>query len=581
MRNCLNYIQRFLSMLFVLISISAGAQKYVAKSSVNNDAPELNETIEVSYTLFAKGNSVRLTNPKFGIENDPFNGFKIEQHGQARGGMIFDMGSRDGIKVFTYKYILKTTKLGDQTIPGLTISLNGKNYKTKPIKIKVAKEIVDNSISTNLELRLIPNKNSCYIGETVRYDLYYYSAYEIWKINLSKVPEFNGFITEFIESKDRAKTKRINGIRYNVQKVGSYLLTPTEAGVLKIPSVSCVIAVNTRRGIAQETVKSKVKKFKVKQLPAGAPKNFKGLVGELSIKQKTDKKVIPTNDAVTTRITIKGSGNISSMEDISIEYPSTFEALPPTSSEKVNSTPFGFSGYKTFEFIAIPRQPGRFEIPSVEIPYFNTKTKTYQTLKSKPVHIKVTGKGISDLSSTYNSSTQETVNVQGNDIRYLKTNITLSSDATPKFYAGSLFYYLLSGIGIICFLIGSFIFKERKYSADQVKHKTKNKAKKVANKKLQAAEKLLNEDSNSFYTALDDAISDYLKGKLMLEQSQMNKQVIQNILREKNIPDEVIQKTLKISEQCKMARFSPVPISKSTLFEAAKNVINQLENLLK
>jgi hypothetical protein len=581
MRDCLNYIKRFLSVLFVLISISAGAQEFVAKSSVNNDSPELNESIEVSYILFAKGNSVSLTNPKFEIETDLFTGFKVERHGQARGSMIFNMGSRDGIKVYTYKYILKTTKLGDQIIPGLTISLNGIKYNTKPIKIKVSKEITDNSISTNLELRLVPNKNSCYIGETVRYDLYYYSAYDIWKINLSETPEFNGFIAEFIESSDQAKTKRINGIRYNVQKVGSYLLTPIETGVLRIPSISCVIAVSTRRGIAQETVKSKVQSFKVKQLPAGAPKNFKGLVGELSLTQKTDKKVIPTNDAVTTRITIKGSGNIASMEDISLKYPSTFEALPPTGSEKINSTPFGFSGYKTFEFIAIPRQPGKFKIPSVEIPYFNPKIKKYQTLKSQPVQIKVIGKGVSNLSSTYSNSTQQTVNIQGNDIRYLKTNITLSSDDTPKFYAGSLFYYLLSGIGIICFLIGSFIFKEKKYSANQIKNRTKNKANKVANKKLRATKKLLNNDSGFFYTALDDAISDYLKEKLMLEQSQMNKQVIQNILREKKIADEVIQKTVKISEQCKMARFSPVPISKSALFEDAKNIINQLENLLK
>ena len=574
-----NNIRLLLSFLLVL-TLGVNAQKYVATSSVNTTSPELNEKIEVTYELFAQGNSVRLNNPKFGIESNSFKGFTIEQHGQPRGN-FFDMGSRNGISVFKYKYILKPTNLGKQTIPGLSISFNGKEYKTKPIIIKVVKEVRDNSITSQLELRFTPNKSSCYIGETVRYDLYYYSAYDIWDISLSKVPEFNGFIAKFLESKERAKRKKINGIVYNVQKIGSYILTPTESGVLKIPQLGVTIAVRTRRGMQQQTVKSKAKTFKVKSLPAGAPKDFDGLVGEYRLSQKTDKKVIATNDAVTSRITIKGSGNLAAMQDISIKYPSTFEALPPTNTEKINSNPFGYSGVKTFEFIAIPRQPGRFEIPPVEVPFFNTKTKKYQVLKSKAIHIQVTGKGISDLSSNYNHSNKETVTMQGSDIRYLKTNTLLLSNGMKNYYTGSVVYYALSGAGIICFLIGGFIFKERLYSSDELKNRTKSKANKIASKKLQAVENLLKQDSKDFHSELDSAMSDYLKGKLMLEQNQMDKQTIKKILIEKNIPDTLVEQTIKISEQCKMARFSPLSISKNELFTDAKAVINQLENLLK
>jgi hypothetical protein len=576
-----NNLRLLFGFLLLLLTFGVNAQTYTAKSSVNTTTPELNEKIEVTYELYAKGNSVRLNNPKFGIESNEFKGFKIEQHGQPRGGMMFDMGSRNGIKVFTYKYILKPTSLGKQTIPGLTISFKGKEYKTKPIIIKVLKEFKDNSISSQLELRFTSNKSSCYIGETVRYDLYYYSAYDIWDISLSKVPEFNGFIAKFLESKDRAKRKKINGTTYNVQKIGSYILTPTKSGLLKIPPVGITIAVRTRRGMSQQNVNSKAKTFKVKALPLAAPKDFDGLVGEYRISQKTDKKVIVTNDAVTSRITITGSGNLASMQDIAIKYPSTFEALPPTNTEKINSNSFGYSGVKTFEFIAIPRQPGRFEIPSIEIPFFNTKTKKYQILKSKPIHIKVTGKGISDLSSNYNQSNKETVTMQGSDIRYLKNNTVLFSNGNQSFYTSSTLYYILSGLGILCFFIGGFIFKERTYSNDELKNKTKSKANKIASKKLQAVEKLLKEDSSEFHAGLDGAMSNYLKGKLMLEQEQMDKQTIKKILIEKNIPEALVEKTIKIQEQCKMARFSPLSISKNEMFADAKDVINQLENLLK
>lgn len=567
--------------VLTIITFNVNAQKYIAESSVNTTSPELNERIEVTYELFAKGNSVSLRNPKFGIESNSFKGFTIEQHGQPRSSMMFDMGGRNGISIFKYIYILKATSLGKQTIPGLSISFNGKEYKTKPITIKVVKEVRDNSISSELELRFIANKSSCYIGETVRYDLYYYSAYDIWDISLSKTPEFNGFIAKFLESSDRPKRKKINGIVYNVQKIGSYILTPTESGVLKIPEIGITIAVRTRRGMSQQTIKSKATTFKVKALPNGAPKNFDGLVGEFNLTQKTDKKVIATNDAITSKIVIKGSGNLASMQNIKLQYPSTFESLPPSNTEKINSSPFGYSGVKTFEFIAIPRQPGKFEIPSVEIPFFNTKTKKYQVLKSKPINIEVTGQTISNSNNNFNPLNKETVKIQGSDIRYLKTNTMLVSNGPQFYYTGSKYYYLISGIGILCFLIGSFIFKERKYSNDEIKNRTKSRANKIVSKKLRAVEKLLQEDSSDFHEKLDGAISNYLKEKLMLDQNQMDKQTINRILIEKNIPKNLVEETIKISEQCKMARFSPLSISKNELFTDAKATINQLENILK
>ena len=243
------------SFLLVILTFGVNAQKYFAKSSVNTTSPEVNERIEVNYKLFTKENSVSLRNLRFGIESNSFKGFTINQHGQA--SMEFDIRNRNKLSIFKFIYRLKATNLGKQKILGLTISFNGKEYKTKPVVIKVVKGVKDNSISSKLKLRFTPSKFSCYIAETTRHELV-----------------------------------------SNVQKIGSYILTPTESGLLKTPHVIVSFAFGSTLEISPITLKYKAQTFKVEALNYGAPNNFDGLVGEYRLNQKTDKKVIATIDAL-------------------------------------------------------------------------------------------------------------------------------------------------------------------------------------------------------------------------------------------------------------------------------------------
>lgn len=567
-----------LTALVVLTTNLSFGQKFVGKSSVEGNTPELNETIEVTYKLISKSNSVNLYNPKFSLSRSNFKGFQLVDQYQARMGMEI---TSEGITIFNYKVFLKCIELGDQTIPGLTIGFKGQSYKTSPIQIKVKKGVVDNSIKEAMELRIQTNSNNCLIGESIKCDIVLYSAYHVLEGSFTPNPTFDGFIAEEIKETEKQKTKKINGVKYNLYHLKSYLLTPTKSGKLPINGITLNSVVNTGRGIAQKKSISQYKSINVKQLPNGAPLGFNGLVGEFSLTQKTDKKELAVNDAVTLRIKIKGTGNLSSMEDIKLKLPSSFESLPPNVISKISPTPFGFNGSKGYEFVAIPRQPGRFTIPSAEIVYFNTKTKQYETLKTKPFHIKVTGKADTQLAGSYDSNNKSTVELQASDIRYLKPSTELSSEHETIYFTGSKVHYIILFISILCFTIGGYFFKEKQYSSSELKAAKRDKANKTASKYLKHAQEAISGNDGDFYQAIDKALSEYLLGKLMIEKSQLNKTSITSLLSGKQVPEELIKKVNTVSDQCKMARYSPLNISKETMLHEAEAIINELEKTIK
>ena len=265
--------------------------------------------------------------------------------------------------------------------------------------------------------------------------------------------------------------------------------------------------------------------------------------------------------------------------DLEINFPSAFETLPPTIKNNVKTDLSGIHGSKTFEFVAIPRQPGTFTIPSIKISAFNPKQKKYYTLNSNPVTIKVTGSGSLDA-NPYSSAGGKDVEIQGSDIRYINEVEKLSAEKKSD-YTRSLFQYLVLALSLITFGIGSFTFRTRLLSKSEVKSKQKAKANKVAQKYLKSAQKEINGDKSKFYALVDDALNNYLLGKLMIEQSQLKQQTITDEFKKQHVNESLIEETLKISNDCKMARFSPLVLAPNEMFLKAEKVINELENQLK
>ena len=127
----------------------------------------------------------------------------------------------------------------------------------------------------------------------------------------------------------------------------------------------------------------------VKALPDGKPANFSGGVGEFTISSSISTKELKTNDAVTIKLVISGTGNLKLVNTPEVAFPKDFEVYDPKIDNKFTLTREGLSGNKVIEYLAIPRHAGNFTIPPVEFSYFDLKSNSYKTIKTEAYNLKV------------------------------------------------------------------------------------------------------------------------------------------------------------------------------------------------
>lgn len=564
-------------MLFSSASFAGGSIKGITK--VEGTEFEVGEQFMVQYILKATGK--RLSG-NLKISGDNFGDLEII--GQNSSESSRNINSKITHEL-TYQYYFQSSEPGTVNIPGIIFILNGKQYPCQSKKIRITKPRNDLSISGDYNLVLKPNKTEVYVGEPIRYDLIWYSAIRAEKLEFSEIPKFDGFVKSTFDSESQKRIKTINGKKYLTRKRASFLLNPINSGKITIPSVKADLYIPKRQGwrtvLQPKTLSTGSQFLKVKPLPTPPNNKIKGAaVGAFTIKTILDKSELEVDDALTVRIKFNGVGNLNNISDLNIVFPTAFEALPPTVKNNITTDKDGIRGSKTFEFVAIPRQPGTFKIPSIEVWAFNPKTGKYYSMKSDPLTVKVTGTGTGDATPYVSSNGGNDVELQGSDIRYLNNINSLSTGDSSSFTYSALQFVLLF-LALGGFVAGTFIFKEKSYSKNEVKSNKKAKANKVAQKYLKDAQKELNGDKNKFYELVDEAINKYLLGKLMIEQSQLKKEIITQELSKHNVSTQLIDQTIKISNDCKMARFSPMILPPNEMFIEAEKVINELENQLK
>lgn len=565
----------FVILSFLLCAPSLIAQKTYATLELEGNEHEVNETFTVKYAIVKEGQ--RLTKAPGIIEPDFPNTFQIKGKNSANSSFNYNGKIKSEIGI---NYYLTVSKAGTYTVPAATFTLDGKNYTSNTKTVKITKPVVNDNLSGDLILQLVPNKRNVYVGESFQMDLIYYSAFNTNGFQLMELPKFDGFVSKMIEGKQAQKIKTINGKKYVTARVASFVLTPIKSGNLKTPSVKGQISLVDNRSFFPREIKKEIQtgstKINVKPLPKPQPKDFNGLVGEFKLDYKVDKTNLPVNDAVTFKIIVSGNGNLENLNEIPFELPSAFEGLAPTQKSNLNTNSGSTSGSKTFEYVAIPRQNGDFTINSTSLTYFNPKLKKYATLKTTEKTITVTGQGSSTPGASGTNLTKNVVESKNQDIRYLQEVSSLSQPDNNGFTTSALRYILLV-VGLLAFPLTHFALKEKNINVSELKSLKKSNANKVAKQYLKKAEKELNGDRNKFYELVDEAINNFLLGKLMIDQKELKASSLRSILAEQNVTAELIERTIAISNDCKMARYSPAVKNPEGMYESAMEIIKELE----
>ena len=527
-------------------------------------------------------------------------------------------GNVTSTKSTTFTYILMAEKEGTYSIPGATIVADGNNYTSNSVSVKVLPPDQSTGTASNngrtsrnqanngkisekeLFITATASKTSVYEQEAILLTYKIYTQVNLTQLH-GDMPDLKGFHTQEVElsSQKQWSLEHYNGRNYNTTVYSQYVLFPQQSGKLEIPSitfegtVSQLVAsddpfdaffnggsnyVNIKKNIVAPKLT-----IDVKQLPAGKPANFSGGVGEFTISSSINTQELKTNDAVTIKLVISGTGNMKLINTPEVGFPQDFEIYDPKVDNNFNLTREGLSGSKVIEYLAIPRHAGNYTIPAIEFVYFDLKSKTYKTLKTDPYTLNV-AKGEGNASQVVsNFTSKEDLKVLGKDIRYIKTGDT---NLSPKgnYFFGSTAYYMWYLIPLALFIAFMIVYRKQAIeNANVAKVRTK-KANKVATKRMKNAGKLLAEKNTSaFYDEVLKALWGYISDKMNMPVSLLSKDNIEEELIRHNVSEELIKDFIGTLNECEFARYAPGNQNEAMdkVYSSAIDVISKMENSIK
>lgn len=499
---------------------------------------------------------------------------------------------------FSYTYILEGTKKGTFQIPGATVIIDGKEYTSNALKIEViegSRNSNGNQAATNrpvqpdanatvndnnLFVKVEVSRRSLYMGESLMATIKVYTKVDLVNLGRTKFPDFNGFLAEEVPTPQRIELVReaVDGQIYNVGTIRKVLLYPQHTGEITIEpfELECIVRqrlANGGRSFFDEFFgnykdvramrRSKPVTIQVKELPQlGKPAGFGGTVGNVTMATSLSADTVNANDAITYKVTFRGTGNLKLLKAPTINFPLDFEVYDPKESRDLNITENGTTGSVSFEYLIIPRYSGDYKIPAIRFSYFDSQSNTYKTIAGAEYNIHVRkgadkGQVETSAGNQVKSFKKEDVRKVGEDIRYLKTEGLNLKAAGVRFF-GTTLYWLALLIPFVLFVVGAVLNRRRiKANADIVRVKNKA-ANKMARKRLKvAASAMKNHNAEQFYDEVLKALWGYMSYKLNIDRAELNRDNISEILQSKGVEEDRIKEFIAVLDTCEYARYAP------------------------
>jgi len=502
----------------------------------------------------------------------------------------------------SYIYILEPKDEGEFTIEPATIEYEGETIKSNTVKVTVSKAVEipkdpnnpEYVAQQNIHLVAEVSNISPYVGEGifVVYKLFVSENISVNDWRVTESPQYNGFWNQDIEvSEINVQKGKYNGEDYRYIVLKKAILIPNRAGELSIEPMTMdfSVGVPTGRGdffgnmitrnISYST-SSAIKNVKVKELPEeGKPIDFTGAVGEFDFKVYADKNELKANDAAQIIVEVSGRGNLKLFEIPKITTPTELEVYTPEHKEQVLTSLNGLRGSVSDIYTVVPQYKGKYKIPEVSFSYFNPTEKKYKTIQVDAIIVDVLdGK---ELPSTIDSmaSIKQKVVANNNNFRFINLNTEFKPIEEKEFLHSTQFYLLLL-LPFLAIPIGIFIGKKRAERAGDIFGNKIRLADRLARKYLAQAKKQLGK-KEAFYIALEKALHNFLKAKLQVETSDISKEKIEEILKDKGVDKITIKEFIDVLNDCDFARFTPTTnVMMEQEYHKAKDVITKIDKQL-
>jgi len=594
-KNKINTMKKIFLIIAFISQLVAFAQEVKFEAKTQKDTYALNEKILLSYTINNDGDN---------FEAPKFDGFKVE-------GPYINKGNQSSITVINGKmtskreiftqlnFVLTPKSKGTFTIQPATIEYEGNVYKSNAVVVRIADAVQMPSdpndplaqVGEGVFLVAEVSKQNPYVNEpvTVVYKVYFDPRYGVNNVRETENPAYNGFWSQFQDMKNlKAVLAKYNGKDYAMVEWRKVILYPLESGNKNLDPLTITMDVNVpvRRTspfddpfkTVKKTISAGARTINVKPLPeANKPIDFKGAVGDFTFKVMPSKRQVKYGESLDINIEVSGKGNLKLFELPKLELPTAFDVFEPKHNEEVNTPLSGMVGKISDTYTIVPQAKGKYPIKPLVFSYFDLKSNSYKTITSEEFIIDVIdGPGLATVASN-DPEKQDVTKSETFQFINRKTSFEPINKSTP--FGSTLYYSLL--ILPLCFIPILFLVKRKtdEYVSDEHGNRIRMNNK-LAKKYLGEAKKQLG-NKVPFYLAIEKALHNFLKAKLHIETSEMDKENIQQLLLQKNASQESVSNFLNTMKSAEFARYAPSSDDTMKLdFEKAVESISLLEKEL-
>ncbi len=447
----------------------------------------------------------------------------------------------------------------------------GQPHASQPDRMRT-QNVGDRITGSDIFIAVTASKKKVFEQEAV---LLTYKLYTL--VNVSqmqgKMPELDGFHVQELDRQRQPELKieHYNGKNYGTVVWSQYVVFPQRSGTLTIPEIKFDATIVQQNRSAdpfdiffgggsmvqevRKVVMAPAVTLQVEALPEPRPAGFSGAVGKFSISSSLTPQSLKANDATTLRLTVSGTGNMKLMNAPTVAWPKDFESYDPRTEEKTRISAAGSTGQVVYDYIALPRHQGKYELPAPEFIYFDPSARAYKTIRAEAYTIDVAkGKATSSANTNY---AKEDVELLASDIRYIKTGSARYQHSDADFL-GSALYWAIYAAMLLAFVVVVVVFRRQAVANADIARRRGRGAGKVATKRLKKARQLLAAgNATVMYEETMRALWGYLADKLNIPVSELNKDNVRQRLTEHQADAAAIDAYMRAIDDCEFARFAP------------------------
>ena len=576
-----------LLLLALLLPLSLGAQtiRVEVPQTVVQGTP-----FQLSYTYSGSEDFERVTEPKTA-------GLQV-LYGPARQQMSSYQninGRSSSTSSVSLTFTLLAEHTGNISIPAVTAILGGKRVTVHGATVRVlppdknassarSQGAAATSVSGTYFFRALPSATVVYEKQAfpIRYKLYATTEFEI---NSYEAPQYDGFLSEkqADDGRRQLQLESYQGRNYRTVDILSEVLFAQRSGTLTIPPSKIGLRVPIAQAdddpffgssmMGDREVRSAPVTIQVRPLPIeGKPADFSGAVGSFRMRAELLSKTPKTNESLTIRLTLEGTGNLKQVTSPTISFPQDFEVYDPkeTYEEKISATEV--YGKKIIEYFAIPRHTGAVTIPALTFSYFDPHLGRYETLHSQAFSLQI-AQGRETASDDRSSLRQ-----QEQLLRQLYSDGALGTPTGLQWAKSWSYLFLFPLMALLGFIAYLVIARERGLRADSLGYKA-SRANSVATKRLRTARKLLEAGArDAFYEETLRALWGYLGDKLRLPASELSRASVSELLRMRGLDEEIITRLTAVIDEVEFARYAPAKEGDmQALYDTTAEVISAID----